>query len=64
MTDIRNREAQDAVDRASNYEWGFSSDIEQDFAPKGLNETRSLHLAPRRTSPNGCWNGASSLSAG
>ena len=33
-----NAEAQEAVDNASKYEFGWSSDIEQDFAPKGLNE--------------------------
>ncbi|VAV95109.1 Iron-sulfur cluster assembly protein SufB, partial [hydrothermal vent metagenome] len=33
-----NAEAQEAVDKASTYEFGWSSDIEQDFAPKGLNE--------------------------
>jgi Fe-S cluster assembly protein SufB len=51
MTDIRNREAQDAVDRASNYEWGFSSDIEQDFAPKGLNEDTVRFISAKKNEP-------------
>jgi Fe-S cluster assembly protein SufB len=51
MTDIRNREAQEAVDRASNYEWGFSSDIEQDFAPKGLNEGTVRFISAKKNEP-------------
>ncbi len=51
MTDIRNREAQEAVDRASNYEWGFSSDIEQDFAPKGLNEDTVRFISAKKNEP-------------
>ncbi|MGA9582432.1 MAG: Fe-S cluster assembly protein SufB [Allosphingosinicella sp.] len=51
MTDIRNREAQEAVDRASSYEWGFSSDIEQDFAPKGLNEDTVRFISAKKNEP-------------
>ncbi|HEX8127336.1 MAG TPA: Fe-S cluster assembly protein SufB [Allosphingosinicella sp.] len=51
MTDIRNREAQEAVDRASNYEWGFSSDIEQDFAPKGLSEDTVRFISAKKNEP-------------
>ena len=51
MTDVRNREAQEAVDRASNYEWGFSSDIEQDFAPKGLNEDTVRFISAKKNEP-------------
>jgi Fe-S cluster assembly protein SufB len=51
MTDTRNREAQDAVDRASNYEWGFSSDIEQDFAPKGLDEDTVRFISAKKNEP-------------
>ena len=32
----RNAEAYEAANK--KYEWGFSSDIEQEFAPKGLTE--------------------------
>jgi Fe-S cluster assembly protein SufB len=48
---IRNREAQEAVDRASTYEWGFSSDIEQDFAPKGLNEDTVRFISAQKNEP-------------
>ncbi|HEX8481870.1 MAG TPA: Fe-S cluster assembly protein SufB [Allosphingosinicella sp.] len=50
-TGVRNREAQEAVDRASNYEWGFSSDIEQDFAPKGLNEDTVRFISAKKNEP-------------
>src|SRR3954470_8471025 len=48
---VRNREAQDAVDRASTYEWGFSSDIEQEFAPKGLNEDIVRFISAKKSEP-------------
>jgi Fe-S cluster assembly protein SufB len=50
-TGVRNREAQEAVDRASSYEWGFSSDIEQDFAPKGLNEDTVRFISAKKNEP-------------
>ncbi|HEX8239135.1 MAG TPA: Fe-S cluster assembly protein SufB [Allosphingosinicella sp.] len=49
--DVRNQEAQAAVDRASTYEWGFSSDIEQDFAPKGLNEDTVRFISAKKNEP-------------
>jgi Fe-S cluster assembly protein SufB len=48
---VRNQEAQDAVDRASTYEWGFSSDIEQEFAPKGLNEDTVRYISAKKNEP-------------
>jgi len=48
---MRNQEAQAAVDRASTYEWGFSSDIEQDFAPKGLNEDTVRFISAKKNEP-------------
>nr|WP_295372722.1 Fe-S cluster assembly protein SufB [uncultured Sphingosinicella sp.] len=53
MTDqnVRNQEAQDAVDRASTYEWGFSSDIEQEFAPKGLSEDTVRYISAKKNEP-------------
>jgi Fe-S cluster assembly protein SufB len=51
MTDIRNREAQEAADRASTYEWGFSSDIEQEFAPKGLSEDTVRYISAKKNEP-------------
>jgi Fe-S cluster assembly protein SufB len=51
VTDVRNKAAQDAADRASTYEWGFSSDIEQDFAPKGLNEDTVRFISAKKNEP-------------
>jgi Fe-S cluster assembly protein SufB len=48
---VRNQDAQDAVDRASTYEWGFSSDIEQEFAPKGLNEDTVRFISAKKSEP-------------
>jgi len=48
---VRNREAQAAADRASNYEWGFSSDIEQEFAPKGLSEDTIRFISAKKKEP-------------
>jgi Fe-S cluster assembly protein SufB len=33
QTAVRNQEALDAAEKLATYEWGFSSDIEQEFAP-------------------------------
>ena len=54
MTDdsqIKNREAFEAVERASTYEWGFTSDIEQEFAPKGLNEDTVRYISAKKGEP-------------
>ena len=51
MSDVRNREAQEAVDRASSYEWGFTSDIEQEFAPKGLSEDTVRYISAKKNEP-------------
>jgi len=46
-----NAEAQEAVDKASSYEFGWSSDIEQDFAPKGLNEDTVRFISGKKGEP-------------
>jgi len=46
-----NAEAQAAVDSASSYEFGWSSDIEQDFAPKGLNEGTVRFISDKKGEP-------------
>ena len=33
---VQNRELKETI--AKDYEWGFVSDVEQEFAPKGLSE--------------------------
>jgi len=51
MTDVRNKAAIEAADKASTYEWGFSSDIEQDFAPKGLSEDTVRFISAKKNEP-------------
>jgi Fe-S cluster assembly protein SufB len=51
VSEVRNREAQEAADRASTYEWGFSSDIEQEFAPKGLSEDTVRYISAKKNEP-------------
>ncbi|MEJ7925847.1 Fe-S cluster assembly protein SufB [Sphingobium sp. AN641] len=49
--EARNVEAQEAADRASTYEHGWSSAIEQDFAPKGLNEDTVRFISAKKKEP-------------
>ncbi|WP_156679730.1 Fe-S cluster assembly protein SufB [Sphingomonas profundi] len=51
MSDVRNREALDAAEKLSTYEWGFNSDIEQEFAPKGLNEDIVRFISAKKNEP-------------
>ena len=46
---VTNREAREAL--AKDYEWGFSSDIEQEFAPKGLNEDTVRFISAKKGEP-------------
>jgi Fe-S cluster assembly protein SufB len=46
---LTNREAREAI--AKEYEWGFSSDIEQEFAPKGLNEDTVRFISAKKGEP-------------
>jgi len=48
---VRNQEAVDAVAEASTYKWGFSSNIEQEFAPKGLNEDIVRFISAKKNEP-------------
>lgn len=47
----RNPEAAAAVEETSNYKWGFTSDIEQEFAPKGLNEDTVRYISAKKNEP-------------
>jgi len=47
----KNAEAIAAADKASTYEWGFTSDIEQDFAPKGLSEDTVRFISAKKNEP-------------
>jgi Fe-S cluster assembly protein SufB len=49
MMATKNAEAYAAV--AKTYEWGFSSDIEQDFAPKGLSEDTVRYISAKKNEP-------------
>ncbi|MFZ5707243.1 MAG: Fe-S cluster assembly protein SufB [Pseudomonadota bacterium] len=51
MSDVRNKAAHEAADRASNYEWGFTSEVEQDFAPKGLSEDTVRFISAKKNEP-------------
>jgi Fe-S cluster assembly protein SufB len=51
MSDGRNAEALGVVADQSSYKWGFSSDIEQDFAPKGLNEDTVRFISMKKGEP-------------
>jgi Fe-S cluster assembly protein SufB len=46
---LTNREAREAL--AKDYEWGFVSDVEQEFAPKGLNEDTIRFISAKKGEP-------------
>jgi Fe-S cluster assembly protein SufB len=47
----KNLEALAAAEKLSTYEWGFSSDIEQEFAPKGLSEDTVRFISAKKGEP-------------
>ncbi len=54
MTDesqIQDREAREAAKKHETYEWGFHSEIEQEFAPKGLNEDIVRFISAKKEEP-------------
>ena len=38
------------------YKFGFTTDIESDKAPKGLNEDIIRFISAKKMNPNGYWN--------
>ena len=48
---VKNAEALAAASKASDYEWGFVSDIEQEFAPKGLDEETVRFISAKKNEP-------------
>ncbi len=46
---MKNAEAYAAVSK--KYEWGFATDIEQDFAPKGLSEDTVRYISAKKNEP-------------
>ncbi|MBB6124702.1 Fe-S cluster assembly protein SufB [Sphingobium subterraneum] len=51
MTEVKDAAARDAAKKLETYEWGFSSDIEQDFAPKGLSEETVRFISAKKNEP-------------
>ncbi|MGE4429320.1 MAG: Fe-S cluster assembly protein SufB [Sphingobium sp.] len=49
--DIRDAEARAAAARAADYEHGWSADIEQEFAPKGLSEDTVRFISAKKEEP-------------
>jgi Fe-S cluster assembly protein SufB len=48
---VRNQEAHDAAEKLATYEFGFTSDIEQEFAPKGLSEDTVRFISGKKNEP-------------
>jgi Fe-S cluster assembly protein SufB len=48
---VKNAEALAAASKAGDYEWGFVSDIEQEFAPKGLDEDTVRFISAKKNEP-------------
>ncbi|WP_448581867.1 Fe-S cluster assembly protein SufB [Thermaurantiacus sp.] len=48
---VRNPEAAAAVEALSTYKWGFSSDVAQEFAPKGLSEDTVRFISAKKGEP-------------
>ena len=46
--DFKDKAAWDAADRVADYEHGWSSDIETDFAPKGLDESTVRFISAKK----------------
>ncbi|MDB5662388.1 MAG: Fe-S cluster assembly protein SufB, partial [Sphingomonas bacterium] len=51
QSDVRNAEALAAAEDSAAYKWGFSSDIEQEFAPKGLSEATVRFISAKKNEP-------------
>ena len=49
--DIQDKDARDAAKNLESYEFGFSSDIEQTFAPKGLTEDTVRFISAKKDEP-------------
>lgn len=47
----RDQAARDAAKKLETYEWGFTSDIEQEFAPKGLSEETVRFISAKKQEP-------------
>ena len=50
-SEIRDAEAREAAAKLADYEHGWSSDIEQEFAPKGLSEDTVRFISAKKEEP-------------
>jgi Fe-S cluster assembly protein SufB len=48
---LKDQAARDAAARLETYEWGFSADVEQEFAPKGLSEDTVRFISAKKNEP-------------
>ena len=48
---LRNAEAHAAAEDIAAYKWGFTSDVEQEFAPKGLSEEIVRFISGKKNEP-------------
>ncbi|OYX65565.1 MAG: Fe-S cluster assembly protein SufB [Sphingomonadales bacterium 32-64-17] len=49
--EVQDRAAREAAAKAADYEFGWSSEIEQEFAPKGLNEDTVRFISAKKQEP-------------
>tara|TARA_A100001391_G_scaffold136353_2_gene95071 strand:+ start:33265 stop:34746 length:1482 start_codon:yes stop_codon:yes gene_type:complete len=49
--EVQDQAARDAAAKAADYEFGWSSEIEQEFAPKGLNEDTVRFISAKKQEP-------------
>ena len=50
-TPVQDAEARAAVADLATYKWGFTSDIESEMAPKGLNEDTVRYISAKKGEP-------------
>ncbi len=51
MTEVKNREAFEAAERVATYDAGFVTDVETEYAPKGLNEDTVRYISAKKGEP-------------
>ncbi|MGL5838300.1 MAG: Fe-S cluster assembly protein SufB, partial [Sphingorhabdus sp.] len=51
QVELKDQAAWDAAARVADYEHGWASDIETDFAPKGLNEDTVRFISAKKNEP-------------
>ena len=49
--EVRNAEAHAAAEEIADYKWGFTSEVEQEFAPKGLSEDTVRFISAKKNEP-------------